>query len=342
MYMIRHVGRVDYASATTVPLQLPREHFYNRLFLQFTLGDQVATNTYVMNSQRLMADRIEIIANGQLVLKSFPQYVKYLHNWHEYGSTAYEVGAGVAASVVPRRCDILIEFGINTADITCLLPSHLLSSLELRITWIAVGTITAAGTLVQNLMYCDVYALELINQGQDAKSAIMNKETMMYKYPTAVAFAEFEMPLGNVYRELFLTTEGGAVAKYQNETVTDIELVQDGVAYHRKYNYLTVLSENMIESAGLIDQDVAQPIGAANAMAAAASIPAGNCLIQLDYQNYNAGGSSNPVALIRALPHLPDSSKMASWKLRCYVPDVTETVQLSLLMRELILPKQRA
>jgi len=343
-YMKRYLGRIPFVDGAIqgLPEGLPREHFYNRLLLSFQLGDQGTGNDYNQNSQRIAATRIEVEANGQLVVKSFSPYMKYCNNWEMYGSTALEVGQGVAADETARRMDVFVEFGLNTADVTSVLPSHLLSSLQLRITWNTLANLTNAGTLVAGLIWCDVYSLELINQGQDARAAIINKETVLQQSPSAVGFDEFDMPLGNVFRSLHIQTQGGATASgYQNDTINTVEVVQDGVVFHRRTDFLEFVSENELESSGLIDQDVAQPAGAITAMAAAASIPAGNALIMFDYQNYNAGGSSNPVAIDRALPHLPDSSKMATWKLRVNVPSVANAVTLDLLMQELIMPKVR-
>ena len=340
-YMKRYLGRLNYASGATSTLSLPREHFYNRLLLDFVLEAQTSTaNTWCANSHKLIAPRIEEIANGQLVIKSFSEYQKYCNNFLTYGSPSYEVGAGVAASTAARRLWIVIENAINTADITCLLPSHLLSSLDLKITWETAATLTNSGTLVVTSTYCDVYSLEMINQGQDARAAILNKQTVLSKTVTATGYAEIDMPLGNVYRELTLFTQGGATATgYQLNTVTDIELIQDGVVYHRKTNYYEFYAENIVESAGVKPPTLIGGTGLSPTQTEA--LNAGVILIELDYQNYNSGGSSNPVALLRALPHLPDTSKMATWKLRCNVPSVANAVVLDLMMQELILPKVR-
>lgn len=346
-YMKRHIGRIDWVDGAVGMLAggLPREHFYNRLLLSFRLDAQPSTSKkYTANAQREMATNIEIQANGQLSIKSFSQYMKYCNNWLLYGSTALELGAGVAADNTARRCDIIVEFGLNTADVTSVLPSFLLSSLDLRITWAGFGAMDGGGAegILAAYMYCDVYSLELINQGQDARAAIINKETVLRRQPTAVGYDEFALTLGNVYRLFHLQTQGGVTAVgYYNNTVTDIEVLQDGVVFHRRTNFNEFLSECAIESAGLIEQGVAQPVGAVAAMAAAASMPAGNILVMFDYQNFNAGGSSNPIALERALPHLPDSSKMATWRFRANVPDVTYAIVLDLLSQELIMPKVR-
>jgi len=338
-YMKRYLGRIAFASGATVTLSLPREHFYNRLLLDFVLPAQASTaNTYVANAHKLIATRIEEIANGQLVIKSFSLYQKYMNNFLVYGSPAYEVGAGVAADNTARRLDIVIENAINTADITCLLPSHLMSSLDLKITWSTTAAIQAGGT-VDTSQYCDVYSLEVINQGQDARAAILNKETVLTKNPTAIGYCEFDMPLGNVYRELTVFSQGGATAGYQNTTVTDIEIVQDGVVYHRKTNWLEFLSECILESSGAVTPSVAQPAGASPTQTS--SMNAGTILIQFDYLNFNAGGSCNPVALLRSLPHLPDTSKMATWKARFLCPSVAQAITLDLMMQELIMPKVR-
>jgi hypothetical protein len=339
-YMKRYLGRINFASGATVTLSLPREHFYNRLLLDFQLELQASTsNTWVANAHKLAATRIEEIANGQLVIKSFSAYQKYMHNFLTYGTPSLEVGAGVAADTTARRLDIIVENAINTADITCLLPSHLLSSLDLKITWNTLAALTGIGTPTVVATFCDVYSLEMINQGQDARSAILNKETVITRNPTAIGFSEFDLPLGNVYREMTLFTQGGATAGYQNNTVTDLELVQDGVVFHRRTNFLEFLAENIIESSGIISPSIVQPVGASPTQTE--SMNGGCVMIELDYQNYNCGGSSNPVALLRALPHLPDTSKMATWKLRCNVPSVANAVTLDLMVQELIMPKTR-
>ena len=339
-YMKRYLGRVAFSSGATSVFPLPREHFYNRLLLDFECVAQASTaNTYVANAHKLLATNISIIANGQLVIKSFSEYQKYINNYLNYGTPSYEIGAGVAADNTARSLYIVIEFGINTADVTCVLPSQLLSSLDLRITWNTTAALTGGGTL-NTSQYCDVYSLELINQGQDASAAIINKETVLTLTPASTGFTEFNLPLGNVYRQFTLFTQGGATGTgYHNDTVTDIQVVQDGVVYHRNTFYLENLAETIIESAGIIDPTVAQGTGLSPTQTA--SMNAGAVLLMFDYQNWNAGGSSNPVALVNALPHMPDSSKMATFKVRCNIPSVANAIVLDLLMQELILPKVR-
>lgn len=303
-FIERQLGTVTATgSAQTQTFPLPREHLYNRLLLRSVMPTSTTSN-YVASGEDLMVERIEIIANGQLVLKSFSWVDARVLNI--YTNAIAEVDkTGVTAAKTAGFGSILIDFSLSRKDLTTLLPSFKFTSLDLKLTFAANATY--GGDIAAN-PYVDIWSREyLYTKEFEGIDFAFNKETTISTSPSATGYATIDLPIGNVYRRILFVQNGGASAAYLNTTCTDIELVQDGVIYHKKTTFL--LNQAKDKQEFHLETKVT-----------------GYTMLGFD-----ADGEGSATV---------DSAPFASWKLRANVTSVAQTVTLRVIPQELIYPRK--
>lgn len=303
-YIERNISRIQNLSpaANTQTLDLPREHLYNRLFLRvvFPLS---TTNNYVVNSEDLAITNIQIIANGQLVLKSYSY--KDLVNLNKYINNVANVDkTALAAALTAGFTSAAIDFSLTRKDFSSMLPSFKFTTLQLKITWAAQ---TVYGGDAAILPYVDVHSRELLYTEQMRElKFVLNKEITKAISPSATGMSEIDLDIGNVYRRIYVYQEGGAAAGANNNTVTDMEVVQDGVIYHKKLAFL----ENQVKDK--LEFHLETKVAGVTML------------------GFDSDGQNNASV---------DSAPFSSWKTRFEVPSVSNAVIVRIIPQELIYPR---
>jgi hypothetical protein len=289
-------------ASTTQTLQLPREHLYNRIFMRVVCAT-ATTNNYVAGAQRTAITRIEVIANGQLVIKSFS--MADLCKLNEYTNAIAAVDeTAVTAAKTAGFGSCIIDFSLTRKDVSCLLPSFKFTSLDLKITW---DTLAGTGGDASNISV-NVASREVLftDEWRNAPLGI-NKETTLSQTFAATGFGEINLTIGNVYRRIGFFQEGGATGTgAQNDTVTDYEVVQDGVITHKKWTFL----ENQAKD----KQEYHLETKIAGMM----------------MLGFDATGDGSA---------LVDSAPFGSFKVRVNVPSVANAVTVRLVPQEIIYPR---
>lgn len=303
-FIERSIGRLQNASssANTQTLALPREHLYNRLFLRVVFPT-ATSNNYVAGGEDIAINKIEIIANGQLVLKSYSwldlvHINKYVNAVANVDKTALTVAktAGFGSAI--------IDFSLTRKDLSTMLPSYKFTSLDLKISWDGYAT---WGGDTGILPYVDVSSRELLFTPEMANIKFaFNKETSISTTPSATGFAEINLPIANVYRRIYLYQAGGASTGAQNATSTDLEVIQDGVIFHKKTTFL----ENQVKDKQEFHLETK--------------------VTGVTMLGFDATGDGEASV---------DSAPFSSWKLRLNVPDVSNAVTLRIVPQELIYPR---
>ena len=209
-YIERNLTRMTSsgAAANTQTFNLPREHLYNRLFLRAYLG-ATTTNVYTANAEDLVVSNIEVIANGQLVVKSFSW--ADLVNINKYVNGVADVDRiALAADKTEGMTSCIVDFSLTRKDLSTMLPSFKFTTLDLKLSFAAQ---TAYGGDVGVMPYVDVMSRELlyVKEFQDIKFAI-NKEVTKTISPAATGEKQIDLDIGNVYRRIYVYGQGGATA----------------------------------------------------------------------------------------------------------------------------------
>jgi hypothetical protein len=304
-YIERLLGTLSNPSANSnvQTFQLPREHLYSRLWLKATFPTST-TNNYVAGGERLAVTRLEVIANGQLVVKSYSwDDLQEMNLYQNKVDSVYT--AALTAAKTAGYSSVIIDFSLTKTDLATMLPSFMFTSLDLKVTWAAQ---TAYGGDSGILPTCDIWSREALftKEFRDMVFAF-NKETTMQSFPTATGMNEINMTIANIYRRIFVRANGGAATGASDTVVTDVEVVQDGVIYHRKTTWIGDIVINKQEY-----QLNTRPVG--------------DNMIDFDI----TGDAAATV----------DSAPFSSWKLRCNVASVANTVTLTVIPQEIVVQRK--
>jgi len=304
-YIERNLTRMTSsgAAANTQTFNLPREHLYNRLFLRAYLG-ATTTNAYTANAEDLVVSNIEVIANGQLVVKSFSW--ADLVNINKYVNGVADVDRiALAADKTEGMTSCIVDFSLTRKDLSTMLPSFKFTTLDLKLSFAAQ---TTYGGDVGVMPYVDVMSRELlyVKEFQDIKFAI-NKEVTKTISPAATGEKQIDLDIGNVYRRIYVYGQGGATAATaQNDTMTSLSVVQDGVIFHKKLTFLENQAKDKQEYH--LETKVT-----------------GVTMLGFDMEGSNLASV--------------DSAPFSSWRVLVTIPSVSNAVSVRIIPQELIYPR---
>lgn len=303
VYIERYLGRLQNASISSnvQTFAIPREHFLTRMMLRLVFPTSTTNNYGAAGSELNAITRIEVIANGQLVLKSLSWTdLEELNKFVNKVSAVDRVA--LAGNKTAGYTSSFLDFSLTPEDLSTALPTWMFSNLDLKITWAAK---TAWGGDDAILPYVDLTSREfLLTEAFKNRVFAFNKEFTLQSSPTATGFNETSLPLGNLYRRIFVRTNGGASTGYVDTTITDLEVMQDGLIPHRKIVWLDKASMEKIENQ-------------------LETRPAGANLINFDINKEGAA--------------IVDSAPFASFKIRANVPSVSNAVTLTYVPQEIII-----
>lgn len=303
----RYLDRITFTASSISTIDLPREHWAKKITLlldgQCDSGSSVSRSAY--NPFDIIT-RIEVIANGSQTIKSISGKMLYLQNILEHGTipSRTQTPSGTSSANQAFGGALTMYFDKDKDYIESLLPTHVLSSLQLKVTWATAATIDAGTSF--NIDYLYIYPLltEEINRGQSTANIGVLKETEFVKVLTASGWTEVDLPIGNVYETITVLTRDNTAAS--NSIISEYEVVKDGLEIIRKARYDQSRAEDLIDYA----------IEAAN-------LPTGFTVIDFDL------GGSAPI----------DTRGWSSLKLRLNVSTTpTSTSDVTVVAGEIIKP----
>ena len=246
----RQIDSLTYSANAISTIDIPRAHWGKKLTLllvgQCDSGSAVSRSTY--NPFEIIK-RVEIVANGSQTIKSVSGKSIYLQNIYEHGTVPNRTQTPSSTSQSNQAFGgaVTIYFDKDTDYIETLLPTHILSSLQLKITWGAATDIDSGSGFNIDSLVCYPLLTEEINVGQSTDGVGVLKELELVKTISASGWMEVELPIGNVYQRVKLLTRDNTAAS--NTIVSEYEIVKDDLEIIRKVRFDQSRAEDLIEYA---------------------------------------------------------------------------------------------
>jgi hypothetical protein len=206
----RPIQRVDYESGQTTRVELPRNHFYNRLRLAVTKGTLSGGSggSYVADAGDKFIKNIELVIGGQMTKERLSMQDLKKLNLLTYRDN--EPGEGYA----------FLDLGM--------LPSHLFTSLDLHITWEDLANLNDGDRTSAGDSYVDIQARETLNEGQDIGDVpLVLHKTTIKDVANKSGEVTIDLRTGNVL-------QAALVIPSSTSLINHIDILQDGTKYHRK------------------------------------------------------------------------------------------------------------
>lgn len=241
------LDRIDYVASTSKTIDIPREHFLKRLTLeldgQCDSGSAVSRSAY--NPFEVIS-RIEVVTNGQTI-KSISGSMLYLQNILEHGAIPPRTQTPSSTSQSNQAFGgaLRLFFDKDKDLVETLLPSHKLSSLQLRITFATAATIDSGSGFAIDYLYVRPMLTYEDNRGQTTTGIGVLKETEYVKTLTQTGWAELELPVGNVYHSLALLARNNGAAS--NTVIDEYEVVLNGIVVVRKVRFAASRAEDLLD-----------------------------------------------------------------------------------------------
>lgn len=303
----RYLDRITFTPSSISTIDLPREHWGKKITLlldgQCDSGSSVSRSAY--NPFDIIT-RIEIIANGSQTIKSYSGKMLYLQNILEHGTvpSRTQTPSGTSSANQAFGGALTIYFDKDKDYIESLLPTHVLSSLQLKITWATAATIDAGTSFNIDSLYIYPLLTEEINRGQSTANIGVLKETEFVKTLVASGWTEVDLPIGNVYESIAVLARDNTAAS--NTIISEYEVVKDGLEIIRKARFDQSRAEDLIDYA-----------------LEAANLPSGFTVVDFDL------GGSAPI----------DTRGWSSLKLRLNISTTpTSTSDVTVVAGEIIKP----
>jgi len=236
----------NFSANAPVSFDLPRDNCYKEIGLYMSLNvtqtGAGATSGMFEHGPWTNLKRIELIADGKDVIKSYDGATLSDINWFDRGVFTPTEDASLAAAGDMGN----MKFGLimSLESVGMEFPQHTwldarkLSSLEMRITWGAgiadiYGTATGGNTMTQSITPFGHEILDI-----DPKSTFsINQETMtQFGFPTTGATGRrFRLNVGNAYRRIIVSSKDqNARASVDRLTLT--RLVENGIFNRRVWD----------------------------------------------------------------------------------------------------------
>ncbi len=227
---------IAYAASQVKSIDLPREYYLHGCHLHMT---GVVTHTDVTQtpvpfslSPATLIDKIEVIADGKTVLKSFSGQQLYLLNqiWGKVAGLRTAPGVTAAASTFALYLYVPFSIPRSLNSIDTLLDPRVYTSLQLRITWANAmlglfSTLPTTGTITTDPTIT-------VNPDQSfGKELSMRNLFMQWAEQHLIAATSSRMAIdvagGHMFRGLTLITErvaAGAIGDPANNILNSFEI----------------------------------------------------------------------------------------------------------------------
>lgn len=200
--------RLDYADGAQSRYQVPRQHFMHRLRLRVNKGTFVGGTApaFIASAGNKLITRMELSIGGQITKDNLSfedlrrlNILQYRDNLASEGYAYLDLGR---------------------------LPTHKFTSLELIITWAALGTVTT-GTPTQTVgTYVDIVRMEELNVGQEtAGIPLVLRKTQTIGVNSTTAPDRKDIRSGNVLQAVLIVPSSTTL-------IQSVSVIQDGTKYH--------------------------------------------------------------------------------------------------------------
>lgn len=250
--LIRTHETIEYDAGSTVTVDLPRSHFYERLNLLMDWDITVNTADTPQNGAGIL-DLIEDISvqfNGNKTPKSNGLAMSHYVDWFQYGTRPVFDDIDLSsASQQTGQVQTFVDFLIAPGQYGAMLPSFRFSDLTLSIKWAtdsAVAddvTVNDASVAVQSKER-KKRSVPTPNRPLDAivDALVGFKETERAKPLTVSGNTTIELPKGNTYYAIpLLVLDGDSPS---NTLVEDVVVEEDGVTTHKDSTFDLLRAED--------------------------------------------------------------------------------------------------
>jgi hypothetical protein len=202
---------VDYEDAGSVRVNIPRQHFLNRLRIKVNKGTLTGgtAGAFVAGAANKMIKRLELTIGGQLTVTNLS-----FENLRRLNLLAYK-------DQYPGEGYAFLDLGM--------LPTHLFTSLELHITFASIQELQAAGgdhTAITGAKVV-LHSREVINEGQDVgRIPIVVRKTVHKDLQNIQGETAIDIRDGQVIQAILIRPSSQTLLKH-------VSVIQDGVKFHR-------------------------------------------------------------------------------------------------------------
>lgn len=199
----RHIpeGDQDWTAGTLVNIDLPRENFWRRIFLEFEL-DGTASNNVTTSSIADAFQEIRVLVDNQ-VLKSYRGSQLASMNCLDYHGSL--IGADLDQQAVKTDGDqvaMCIDFGLSPTDYRHMVASAELSSFVLQILWCPLAWMDTHATTPLFDGNLRIHSDEVVADDipVDKLGLIQERKVAKLLSTTDEVWNIMKLPLGNIYR----------------------------------------------------------------------------------------------------------------------------------------------
>lgn len=231
---------IEYDAGSTVTVDLPRSHFFERLNL--LVDYEVTTGTAAAQNGAGILDLVEDISikfNGNKTPKSVGLATSHYVDWYQYGTRpVYDAVDFSTAATQSGQVQTFVDFLVAPGKYGAMLPAFEFSDLTLSVKWATASdvgddvTVDSASIAVESTER----KKKSVPTKQKPMPAILKalsgfKETERRKPLTVDGQTTIELPRGNTYYAIpMLVLDGDSP---DNDLVENVTIEEDGVSTHR-------------------------------------------------------------------------------------------------------------
>lgn len=200
---------VPYEDAGSVRVNIPRQHFLNRLRFKVTKGALTGgtAGAFVAEAANKMVRRMELTIGGQLTVTNLS-----FENLRRLNLLAYK-------DQYPGEGYAFLDLGM--------LPTHLFTSLELHITFAAVAALNDGDRTGITGATVTIHSREVINEGQDVgRIPLVVRKTVHKELQNVSGESAIDIRDGQVIQAILIKPSSPTLLNH-------VSVIQDGVKFHR-------------------------------------------------------------------------------------------------------------
>lgn len=239
-------GTIDYDAGSTVTIDLPRSHFYERLNLlctvDLTVDDAVAAGAKGAGILDLI-ENISVTFDGSQTIKSTGMAMSHMIDWFQYQTrpsfTPVDYGTAGAQTV---EMGTFVDFLVSPGQFGAMLPAFQFSDLTLSIKWANASAVSDGITI--NDAEIQVESNERKRRSVPTKKKPMKdildrlhgfKETQRTRSIDVTGETSINLPRGNAYYAVpLLVIDNGSPS---DDLVERITIEENGVSTHLDTTY---------------------------------------------------------------------------------------------------------
>lgn len=232
------------ADSGTVTIDLPRSNFIGNIMLLVENTNGSTSNIAAAEKIEENITKIEVIANGSFVVKSYRGVECRKLAQFVFGELPPADESQAASGV--QHCMFPILFGRYLGDEEYILPASLYSSLQLKITWSFTDSTTAGYTTSETNAKYTITINEFVSTDSKLSKKIL-VETEIESFTSAASGnKDINLPLGNRYRRIMVRAYEAAIQ--DGVDITQYELrINNGAQVPMANKWIAQQDENSIK-----------------------------------------------------------------------------------------------